>query len=77
MGSHLYRNCFFVFVITGAADIGVLGEVGLWVGNNYYNQIFSFLYIAACHMAHVHYFSCVCLYIYILLSYLYYLNMLP
>ena len=30
------------------------------VGNNV--RLFSFLYVAASHMAHVHYFSCVYIY---------------
>ena len=36
------------------------GIVKLWVGNNVM-RLFSFLYIAASHMVHVHYFSCVLL----------------
>ena len=53
----------------------------LWVGSNIM-KLFSFLYLAASHMAHVHHFSCVCIYIYIASCHncfvcITFLNMLP
>ena len=65
--------CVCVFIWGGSGDFGAGGGGGgeLWVSSNIMNLVVFFLYNAASHTAHVHYFSRVytlSVVIYVLLS---------